>query len=317
MKKCQTDLAFATCSSTQPFHIIDVSEEWTQQFGYSREQMKARSLKILQGPLSDAKKFSDLMKALSLGQNHTSVLSVYKKDGSVSLVRFRASHTSKENGNCSIVTAKEENCSVSLQHDDSASQDQLPESFELCLNHDYSRNTARRGTAPSISLCNTASSPEELSRAVLHPSSKTAESAAEQPNLRESLRIDLSRASCQICKALIVADKAREQLHLGYMGDAARKQQLQCACSKIALTTLLRLCSGRDGAELALCEAILRAEELPQVGRWHRRDLAPAAIAAWQAALDAFARARERSSSGGSGSGRSGSSGSSMPVSRG
>ena len=50
-------------------------------------------------------------------------------------------------------------------------------------------------------------------------------------------------------------------------------------------------CGACDAARLGMAAGLVEAEALPQAGRWHRRDLAPALGAAWRAVLRALQRA--------------------------
>ena len=58
-------------------------------------------------------------------------------------------------------------------------------------------------------------------------------------------------------------------------------------CGRTALAAI-RMASGGDPRWLALCAAVIEREALPQAGRWHRRDLVPAATAAWRAVVRAL-----------------------------
>ena len=120
----------------------------------------------------------------------------------------------------------------------------------------------------------------------------------------ENIRIELSRATCQICKALVAAHRGPPSFTSAASvspSAAAVRPELVEHCARNALRAILSISGSRDGSELALCEALLRAEEMPQVARWHRKDLVPAALAAWRSALQALARARERRADAGAG----------------
>jgi hypothetical protein len=68
---------------------------------------------------------------------------------------------------------------------------------------------------------------------------------------------------------------------------------LVATCARQALDALRAACGAGAGGSrrLALCAALIEREALPQAGRWHRRDLAAGATAAWRAVLRALAAA--------------------------
>ncbi len=70
---------------------------------------------------------------------------------------------------------------------------------------------------------------------------------------------------------------------------------LVARCARDALAAVRVACDdGRGGCNatgVALAVHLVESEALPQAGRWHRRDLAPALAAAWHAVLRALRRA--------------------------
>ena len=71
--------------------------------------------------------------------------------------------------------------------------------------------------------------------------------------------------------------------------------ELVARCARKALAAVRAACDdgagGWDAGRAGLITWLVEAEALPQAGRWHRRDLAPALMAAWRAVLRALAAA--------------------------
>ena len=64
------------------------------------------------------------------------------------------------------------------------------------------------------------------------------------------------------------------------------------SCARGTLVAVRAACDDGNGgcvaARIGTVRRLVEAEVLPQAGRWHRRDLAPALSAAWRAVLRAL-----------------------------
>ena len=69
--------------------------------------------------------------------------------------------------------------------------------------------------------------------------------------------------------------------------------ELVASCARNALAAVRAACDdgagGWDAGRAGLVTWLVETEALPQAGRWHRRDLAPALVAAWRAVVRALA----------------------------
>ena len=69
--------------------------------------------------------------------------------------------------------------------------------------------------------------------------------------------------------------------------------ELVARCASKALAAVRAACDdgagGWDAGRAGLVTWLVETEALPQAGRWHRRDLAPALAAAWRAVVRALA----------------------------
>ena len=83
------DFVAAAVSPLPPYHIIEVSAPWNQLFGYRPDEMRGRSLKILQGPQTDAHAFRELMSSVRRCVPAETALLSFRKDGAAFLVRLR------------------------------------------------------------------------------------------------------------------------------------------------------------------------------------------------------------------------------------
>ena len=83
--------------------------------------------------------------------------------------------------------------------------------------------------------------------------------------------------------------------------------ELVARCASRAFAIVRAACDdssgGWDACRAGLAAQLVEAEALPQAGRWHRRDLAPALAAAWRAVLRALARVQAGAESGAWGAG--------------
>ena len=264
--------AYALVSPHDKVQIMEISSGWQHLFGYSHEEMKGRSLRILQGPSSDLQGFNDLAKALKLCAPYDAVLTSYRKDGSSFLVHFRVASWLEDQP--MMITAELRPMDAFVVQHFPDCRDELPDPIESSMNSQIS-SKSMVNRKERLDTSGFSSNPMNIQPAT---------------HVKDSIRLSLSRTSCQICKTLATAYRrpATES-------DATAVRSVVVEqCARAALRSVLEICGGRDGAELVLCEALLRAEEMPQVGRWHRRDLVPAALAAWNSALQAIARARQR-----------------------
>jgi hypothetical protein len=112
----------------------------------------------------------------------------------------------------------------------------------------------------------------------------------------EQFRIQISRASCQVCKTLHSIHKEYASPHNeGNVNNNVTwipKPEIIARCARTALAAVRGSACCGDAADLsrrlAMCASLIEREALPQAGRWHRRDLVPAATAAWRAVLRAI-----------------------------
>ena len=89
----------------------------------------------------------------------------------------------------------------------------------------------------------------------------------------------------QICKGLVAAFNEHEVATLRCKDESAVEPWSPSPahvahCARMALNNVVMACGGDatcHARRLALCVAIIEREALPQAGRWHRRDLVPAA----------------------------------------
>jgi hypothetical protein len=106
----------------------------------------------------------------------------------------------------------------------------------------------------------------------------------------------------QLCKTLIAARTERKQQHdcLKRSGSAPNEPtrstsvtigetslQVIVSCARDALATI-RAAFLQDLTLVSVVIRLIETEALPQAARWHRRDLAPALEAAWNAVLRAL-----------------------------
>eukprot|EP01035_Chromulina_nebulosa_P018255 gene18255-23930_t len=74
--------AIVITESQAPFHIIHVNNTWESLCGYTKEEVQNRTLRFIQGALTDSKKLFDLGQALKSNLSHHTNLINYKKNGS-------------------------------------------------------------------------------------------------------------------------------------------------------------------------------------------------------------------------------------------
>jgi len=77
--------AIVITESHAPFHIIHVNNTWENLCGYTKEEVQNRTLRFIQGALTDSKKLFDLGQALKSNLSHHTKLINYKKNGSAFL----------------------------------------------------------------------------------------------------------------------------------------------------------------------------------------------------------------------------------------
>jgi PAS domain S-box-containing protein len=87
----QDPRAIVVTSANAPFHIVDVNDAWVGLCGYSREESRNQSLaKLLQGPETDQDVLQNFMKLLREGQQVSTVVTNYTKEGRKFRNRVRA-----------------------------------------------------------------------------------------------------------------------------------------------------------------------------------------------------------------------------------
>lgn len=62
-------------------HILYANQKWEEATGYTLEEVKGKTPRILQGPLSDRNTLTQLKQCLQNGDKFSGVTTNYKKDG--------------------------------------------------------------------------------------------------------------------------------------------------------------------------------------------------------------------------------------------
>jgi PAS domain S-box-containing protein len=87
----QDPRAIVVTSAHAPFDVVDVNDAWVGLCGYSREESRNQSLaKLLQGPETDQDVLQNFMKLLREGQQVSTVVTNYTKEGRKFRNRVRA-----------------------------------------------------------------------------------------------------------------------------------------------------------------------------------------------------------------------------------
>jgi PAS domain S-box-containing protein len=87
----QDPRAIVVTTAQEPFFIVDVNDAWVGLCGYSREESRNHSLaKLLQGPETNQDKIHEFMRLLREGQEVSTVITNYTKEGRKFQNRVRA-----------------------------------------------------------------------------------------------------------------------------------------------------------------------------------------------------------------------------------
>ena len=186
--------------SSRPFHIVQASPEFASYFGYDVHELHGRSMKLLQGSECCTVRFEDMIKALKSGTEQESDLDVDKKDGSRTRARIKVSMF----GN--LANARVSLAVVSIEPTVIHFLDQVDDEYDSASFAYNIHNTLNIETQHRICMQqkahhtrdNPSTNPSSMPRQpTFCATSKSAEESTDK------LRCLLSRASCQICKALL------------------------------------------------------------------------------------------------------------------
>ena len=72
----KTDEARIITSATMPFEIVHINEPWTKLCGFTEEDLKGKTCKVLQGPESDIGATNKLMNDVMVGFHEKHLLSI-------------------------------------------------------------------------------------------------------------------------------------------------------------------------------------------------------------------------------------------------
>lgn len=82
--------AIVVTEAQAPFRIVDVNDAWVDLCGYTREEVRNHSLKMIQGPATRNTAIKTMMNQLLAGQETSSLLTNYTKTGRKFYNRVRA-----------------------------------------------------------------------------------------------------------------------------------------------------------------------------------------------------------------------------------
>ena len=275
------DYVAAAVSSLAPFHMVDVSVSWTQLFGYNPEEMKGRSLKILQGPRTNAREFQDFVANIKQCIPAECTLVAYRKDGANGVVRFRLSPFEISKGKVAVMLQATQLSTLS----DEGTTRMTPAASNLKATNPREDDSTLPPSSSSSS--NTSAAPDPTATRiweVTFPPSELAE-------LKADLRNELSRLSFRLCRSIIDAQ--------GSDADAAepradRRAAMEAALiargADVVVKALRTHCDG-NGDKLALCAALIKSDELRRVRAWKQPQLAALVSEVWLRALPTLAAA--------------------------
>ena len=299
----ETSKELCLVQSSRPFHIVQASPEFAPYFGYDMDELHGPNLELLQSPESGTLRFEDTIKALKSGKEQESEQDD-ERDGSRIRAPVKVSTLlALEVGVSLAATSKKATITQSFVHvDDDYDSPALPDVFRNALNIEAQhRLCMQQKTQLAREVCSNINSTQLTTSATC----KSAEEATDK------LRCLLSRASCQICKALLASEKDMRAAHSNAAPPTTAAAtpihqatpppvmggmplELIARCARQALVSIRSACDdgggGLDGARAAMALRLVEAEVLPQAGRWHRRDLAPALEATWWAVVRALRR---------------------------
>ena len=291
---------FCLVQSSTPFHIVQASPDLSSFFEYDLDDSHGRSLELVHSPERGNTRYEDAIKASKSGKEQESELNVDKKYGSRIRTPVKVSMLPALEVAVSLdVTSKKATTTHSFVHVDDGYYDSpaLPDVFRNALNIEAQHRLCMQQKTQIAHEASSNITSKQL------PASATCKSAEEAT---DKLRCLLSRASCQICKALLASEKDMKAFNAAHPTTAAvtapppplgmgdMPLELIARCARQALVSIRSACDdgggGLDGARAAMALRLVEAEVLPQAGRWHRRDLAPMLEATWRAVFRALRR---------------------------
>lgn len=90
----KTDEARLITSGTRPFEIVHINEPWTKLCGFTEEELKGKTCKVLQGPESDIGAASKLMNDVMVCNYRKSLLSIPYHVSNYISIQLKRPHSS-------------------------------------------------------------------------------------------------------------------------------------------------------------------------------------------------------------------------------
>lgn len=265
------DYVAAAVSPLAPFHMVDVSASWTELFGYSAQEMKGRSLKILQGPRTNPKDFQEFMMNVKKCIPGETTILAYKMDGGNSSVRFRLFPFEISKGKVAVMVQATELSSVSNSGLGGFSERSIKETTGAPTN-----GPARSSTSGA------ASSSSRIWEVTFPP--------AELAELKSGLRNEISRLSFRLCRSIIDAQNSDADAEQRADRRAALEAGLIARGADVAVKALRAHCD-ENSDRLALCAFLVESEELARVKSWKQPFMADIVTHVWRRAIPSIAAA--------------------------
>ena len=186
--------------SSRPFHIVQASPEFASYFGYDVHELHGRSMKLLQGSECGTVRFEDTIKALKSGKEQESELDVNKKDGSGARARIKISllrNLADVEVSLAVISIEPTIKHFLVHADNDYDSRARPYTSHKALNIEAQHRICMHQKTHHT-RDNPSTNPSSMPRQpTFCATSKSAEESTDK------LRCLLSRASCQICKALL------------------------------------------------------------------------------------------------------------------